>query len=70
MIREEAIDHLDEHGYVVLPGALTPDQADALRRRTAELIEEERTAGSKYIYLDGTAQRVWNLVNKGRILRK
>ena len=73
MNRDEAISHLDEDGYVVLEGALPPDQANELRDRSAELIAEERTSGhaeegrGREIYLDGKSQRVWNLVNKGRI---
>ena len=66
MNRDEAIAHLKEHGYVVLEGALTPDQANELRDRSAELIAEER-AGGEHVYLDGKSQRVWNLVNKGLI---
>lgn len=75
MNREQAIAHLDEQGYVILEGALTPDQANQLRDRSAELIAQERTelitqeraASDEYIYMDGKSQRVWNLVNKGRI---
>ena len=73
MNRDEAIAHLDEDGYVVLEGALTPDQANELRARSAELIAEERASGraeegrGREIYLDGKSQRVWNLVNKGQI---
>jgi len=67
MNSKEAIAHLDEHGYVVLEGALTPDQANQLRDRSAELVNQEREAGGEYVYLDDKSQRVWNLVNKGRI---
>ena len=34
---ENAIAHLDEYGYVVLKEALSPEQANALRDRSAEL---------------------------------
>jgi len=67
MTKEEAIAHLDEFGYVVLEGALSPDQTTALRGRSAELIEEDRANGNKHAYLDGKSCRVWNLVSKGRI---
>ena len=67
MNRDEAIAHLDEHGYVVLEGALTQDQATALRDRSAELIAAEKAAGGEHVYLDDKSQRVWNLVNKGEI---
>ena len=67
MNKQEVIAQLDEHGYVVLEGAMTSEQANALRDRSAELIAEERAAGGEHVYLDGKSQRVWNLVNKGRI---
>lgn len=63
---EDAKAHIDEHGYVVLKEALTREQANALRDRSAELATEEK-AGGEHVYFDGQAQRVWNLVNKGRI---
>lgn len=67
MTTADAKAHLDEYGYAVLKGALTEDQANALRARSAELIAAERAAGGEHLYLDDRAQRVWNLVNKGRI---
>ena len=67
MNKQEVIAQLDEHGYVVLEGAMTSEQANALRDRSAELIAEERAAGGEHVYLDGKSQRLWNLVNKGRI---
>ena len=69
MTRKESIAHLDEYGYVVLSGALSRDQAGGLRQRSAELIAEERAAGAE-LYLDGRAQRVWNLVDKGLIFEE
>lgn len=68
--KEELIAHLDEHGYVILEGALTADEVDALRKRSIELAIKEREEGGKYIYLDGKSQRVWNLVNKGQIFEE
>ena len=67
MTKEEAVAELDEHGFAVLKEALTPDQANALRDRSVVLTAEERAAGSEHIYHDGKSQRVWSLVNKGRI---
>ena len=64
---ENAIAHLDEYGYVVLKEALSPGQANALRDRSAELAATEKAGSGEHVYLDGRAQRVWNLVNKGRI---
>ena len=44
MTKEDAVAHLDEYGYAVLKGALTADQANALRDRSAELVAAERAA--------------------------
>ena len=67
MNKAEAITRLDADGYVILKGAMTLQQADALRDRSAELAAAERKAGGEHVYSEGKAQRVWNLVNKGRI---
>ena len=66
MTEEEKAD-LEEHGYVVLPGVFSSDQADEMRERVVELAREDReTLKEKAsVYLDGKSQRVWNLVNKG-----
>ena len=45
MTIDDAKAHIDEYGYAVLKEALTPDQANALRDRSAELIVQERAAG-------------------------
>lgn len=67
MTTADAKAQLDEYGYAVLKGALTAEQANALRARSAALLAAERAAEGEHLYLDGRAQRVWNLVNKGRI---
>ncbi|MFP6719975.1 MAG: phytanoyl-CoA dioxygenase family protein [Candidatus Poribacteria bacterium] len=64
--KEELFAHLDKHGYVVLKGVLTVNQVGALRERSIELIKKERELGAQ-LYLDNRSQRVWNLVNKGKI---
>lgn len=64
--QNELLTHLEEQGYVVLEGILTPAQADALRARSVALAQEEHTAGAAR-YLDGKSQRVWNLVNKDKL---
>ena len=48
MTKEDAVAHIDEYGYAVLKGALTADQANALRDRSAELDRRRsgRPAGS------------------------
>ncbi len=64
--KDERFAHLDEHGYVVLEGALTADEVDELRTRSIELTQKEQETGAQ-LYLDDKSQRVWNLVNKGKI---
>lgn len=66
---EELFEHLDEHGYVVLEGAMTEAEANELRERSVELVFNEREDGSE-LYLDDKSQRVWNIVNKGRIFEE
>jgi len=62
---------LDENGYVVLQQVIDTDAADELRERTLELAAQERAAGGESaLYLDGTSQRVWNLVNKGECFER
>ena len=57
---------LDEYGYVVLEGVLTTAQVSTLRERSVERVKRERELGAQ-LYLDNRSQRVWNLVNKGKI---
>ena len=65
--KEKLFAHLDEHGYVVLREVLTTNQVSVLRERSVELVEKERELGAQ-LYLDNRSQRVWNLVNKGKVL--
>jgi ectoine hydroxylase-related dioxygenase (phytanoyl-CoA dioxygenase family) len=61
--------HLDEYGYVLLKGVFTSDLADEMRERALEFARQdrERLKEKASVYLDGKSQRVWNLVNKGKI---
>ena len=61
---------LDERGFVVLEDAIAADQADALRDRSMALAEQERAASGRHVYLGDTAQRVWNLVDKGEVFEQ
>ena len=60
---------LDERGYLVLKGVFSAEDADAMYRRSMELCDQERAAGQA-LYLDGKAQRVWNLVDKDPIFEE
>jgi hypothetical protein len=59
--------HLDEQGYLVLPGLMPAELLDLVRERVEELFAEEgERAGSEFKTEPG-ARRLANLVNKGRV---
>ncbi|HEY2049088.1 MAG TPA: phytanoyl-CoA dioxygenase family protein [Caulobacteraceae bacterium] len=68
---ERARSDLDAHGYCVIPGVLSRAEVAALKTRLAEQAEGERARG--VAFHDGGAgrpnQRVWMLLNKGRVFR-
>ena len=64
--KAELFAHLDEYGYVVLEEVLTVNQVDILKEKSVELAKKERELGAQ-LYLDNKSQRVWNLVNKGKV---
>ena len=58
---------LDEEGYLVLPGLMTPELLGALRRRIDELFAEEGAGAGSEFKQEPEARRLANLVNKGDI---
>jgi ectoine hydroxylase-related dioxygenase (phytanoyl-CoA dioxygenase family) len=58
---------LDEEGYLVLPGLMTPELLGALRRRIEELFAEEGALAGSEFKQEPEARRLANLVNKGDI---
>jgi len=58
---------LDEEGYLVLPGLMTPELLGALRHRIEELFAEEGSSAGSEFKQEPEARRLANLVNKGRI---
>jgi len=58
---------LDEEGYLVLPGLMTPELLGALRLRIEELFAEEGTGAGGEFKQEPEARRLANLVNKGEI---
>jgi len=61
---------LDELGYLVLPGLMSPALLERLRTRVDELFEQEGAlAGSEFKQEPG-ARRLANLVNKGRVFEE
>jgi ectoine hydroxylase-related dioxygenase (phytanoyl-CoA dioxygenase family) len=61
---------LDEQGFLVLPGLMSPELLERLRRRLEELFAQEGAlAGSEFKQEPG-ARRLANLVNKGRVFEE
>jgi hypothetical protein len=58
---------LDEQGFLVLPGLMTPELLGALRRRIEELFAEEGALAGSEFKQEPEARRLANLVDKGRI---
>jgi ectoine hydroxylase-related dioxygenase (phytanoyl-CoA dioxygenase family) len=61
---------LDEQGYLVLPGLMSPDLLDRVRRRVDELFEEEGAAAGAEFKTEPGARRLANCVNKGRVFEE
>ena len=68
---QRARQELDEQGYCIIPGVLGRDQVAALKQRLQEQAEGERARGvaSRDGGPDLPNQRVWMLINKGRVFR-
>jgi ectoine hydroxylase-related dioxygenase (phytanoyl-CoA dioxygenase family) len=68
---ETARRDLDARGYCIIPNLLSSDVVESLRSRLIEQAEGERARG--VAFHDGGAsrpnQRLWMLVNKGRVFR-
>lgn len=63
--------HLDRHGFLLLESLIPLDTTLALRERSLVLAEAEKKAGKSHTYLaNDTAQRVWNLIDKGEIFEE
>ena len=70
MITDDHRERLDRDGYVILENFLTPAETEELRDRVVSLAEAEKEADGRFVYLDGRAQRVWNLINKGELFER
>lgn len=62
---DRARDDLHRAGYALVERALEPEQLALLRRRVVEQAAGEREIGRAA--LGESSQRVWNLLNKGRV---
>src|SRR5436309_16114452 len=66
----DALQQLDEQGWVALPGLMTAGLLASVRTRVDRLFEEEgENAGGEFKQEPG-ARRLANLVNKGRVFEQ
>ena len=71
MLSESEKKQLDEHGFLLLERLIPPDTTTQLRERALTLATAEQEAGKSHTYLaNDSAQRVWNLVDKGEIFEE
>jgi hypothetical protein len=61
---------LDELGYLVLPGLMSPQLLQSLRDRTEELFAAEGGRSGAEFKQEPGARRLANLVNKGRVFEE
>ena len=61
---------LDDFGYVLLPGVMTPALLARLRQRVEELFAAEGEAAGAEFKTEPGARRLANLVNKGDVFRE
>ena len=68
LLTESEKTQLDQHGFLLLERLISADTTAHLRERSLALAEAEQKAGKGHSYLaNDSAQRVWNLVDKGEI---
>jgi hypothetical protein len=67
MLSDAQLRQLDELGYLVFPGLMSPDLLNALRQRVEELFTLEGALSGSEFKQEPGARRLANLVNKGRI---
>jgi ectoine hydroxylase-related dioxygenase (phytanoyl-CoA dioxygenase family) len=61
---------LDEQGYLVLPGLMSPELLDRVRRRVDELFDQEGAAAGSEFKTEPGARRLANCVNKGPVFEE
>ena len=71
ILTESEKNQLDQHGFVLLESLIPSDTTTQLREHSLSLATAEQRDGKGHLYLtDNTAQRVWNLVDKGEIFEE
>lgn len=66
MLTDTEKSQLDKQGFTLLPDVISTAEVGELRRLSMSLAADERVSERSAMYLDNRAQRVWNLVNKGK----
>ena len=71
ILTESEKHQLDQHGFLLLESLIPPDITTELREHALSLAVAEQKAGKGHSYLaNDSAQRVWNLVDKGEIFEE
>ena len=71
ILTESEKEQLDQQGFLLLERLIPAETAMELRERALALAVAEQRAGTGHAYLaNGSAQRVWNLVDKGEIFEE
>ena len=71
ILTESEKNQLDQHGFLLLESLIAAETAVELRERSLALAVAEKQAGKGHSYLaNDSAQRVWNLVDKGEIFEE
>ena len=71
MLTQSEKKQLDTDGFLLLESLIPSDTTAELRERALTLAAAEQKAGKSHTYLaNGSAQRVWNLINKGEIFEE
>ena len=71
ILTEPEKNQLDQRGFLLLESLIPPDTTTQLREHALALAVAEQKAGKGHSYLaNSSAQRVWNLVDKGEIFEE
>ena len=71
MLTDSQKNRLDTEGFLLLENLIPTDTTTQLRERALSLAASEQQAGKSHTYLaNNSAQRVWNLVDKGEIFEE
>ena len=71
ILTESEKNQLDQRGFLLLESLIPSDTTEQLRERSLALAEAEQKAGKGHTYLEnGSAQRVWNLIDKGEMFEE